>query len=186
MSSTNRETDAERRAEFDAFYLATSQRMTGVIYALTGNLADAEDAVQEAYSRAWTRWATLTAAGDPTGWVRVVARRIAVGNWRRARNRMRAHFRHGEATPAPATSADHVALVAALRKLSSGRREAIVLFHLCDLTGAEAAAELGISEGALRTRLTRAREELQHHLSEPARVEQPKTAKRTKKETARA
>ncbi|MFF7242684.1 RNA polymerase sigma factor [Embleya sp. NPDC008237] len=166
MPRTDSTADAERRAEFDAFYLATAQRMTGVVYALTGNLADAEDAVQEAYSRAWTRWATLTASGDPTGWIRVVARRIAVGNWRRARNRMRAHFRHGEASPAPAISADHVALVAALRRLSSGRREAIVLFHLCDLTGAEVAAELGISEGALRTRLTRARADLQHHLVE--------------------
>ncbi|GCE01297.1 RNA polymerase sigma factor [Embleya hyalina] len=179
MTTTSGATDAARRAEFDAFYLAGSQRMTGVIYALTGNLADAEDAVQEAYSRAWGRWAALTAAGDPTGWVRVVARRIAVGNWRRARNRMRAHFRHGEPAPTPAISPDHVALVAALRKLSAGRREAIVLFHLCDLTGAEAAAELGISEGALRTRLTRAREDLQHHLGESARVDS------TRKETAR-
>ncbi|MFE3196945.1 RNA polymerase sigma factor [Embleya sp. NPDC055664] len=180
MSTTNDAAKATRQAEFDAFYLATSQRMIGVIYALTGNLADSEDAVQEAYSRAWGRWATLTAAGDPTGWVRVVARRIAVGNWRRARNRMRAHFRHGGPTPAPAVSSDHVALVAALRKLSTGRREAIVLFHLCDLTGAEAAAELGISEAALRTRLSRAREDLHRHLGETTPAES------TRKETARA
>ncbi|MEU9965255.1 sigma factor [Streptomyces malaysiensis] len=43
------------------------------VYAATGDLAEAEDAVQEAYARAWQRWDRLTAEGDPTPWVRTVA-----------------------------------------------------------------------------------------------------------------
>ncbi|MYW01350.1 sigma-70 family RNA polymerase sigma factor, partial [Streptomyces sp. SID3343] len=134
---------------------------------LTGNLADAEDAVHEAYARAWPRWAALTAGGDPTGWVRVVAQRIAVGTWRRARNRLLAHHRQGRTADSVAEmSPDHVALVAALRKLTAPQRQAVVLFHLCDMSGADVAAELGVSESTLRTRLTRARKELLHHLVE--------------------
>jgi RNA polymerase sigma-70 factor, ECF subfamily len=158
---------AEQSQEFDAFYLATAQRMVAVVYAMTGNLADAEDAVHEAYARAWPRWAALTASGDPTGWVRVVAQRIAVGTWRRARNRLTAHHRQGRAaSSASEMSPDHVALVAALRKLTAPQRQAIVLFHLCDMSGADVAAELGVSESTLRTRLTRARKELSRHLVE--------------------
>ncbi|MYV99272.1 SigE family RNA polymerase sigma factor [Streptomyces sp. SID3343] len=163
---TNDETEAARRAEFDAFYLSTSRRLVGVIYALTGDLADAEDAVQEAYARAWPRWSALIEGGDPTGWVRVVARRIAIGTWRRTRNRLTAHFRHGGPEPAAGISADHVALVAALRRLPDPQRHAIVLFHLCDLPGARVAEELGITEVALRARLNRARKELRRHLDD--------------------
>jgi RNA polymerase sigma-70 factor, ECF subfamily len=151
---------------FDAFYAGTYPRMLGVLYALTGDRAAAEDAVQEAYARAWARWPALTVRGDPTGWIRVTAQRIAIGNWRRARTRMRAHFRHVDHHPVPDVSPDHVALVAALRRLPMPQRRAIVLFHVCDLSTREVAAELGIGEGALRVRLSRARKALGRYLGD--------------------
>ncbi|NUP36982.1 MAG: SigE family RNA polymerase sigma factor, partial [Streptomyces sp.] len=86
---------AKHTADFDDFYAATAKRTVAVVFAVTGDLGEAEDAVQEAYARAWTRWAALTAEGDPAPWVRTVALRLAVSTWRKARNRMRAHFRHG-------------------------------------------------------------------------------------------
>ena len=45
--------DAE---EFDALYAACAGRVVGHVYALTGNRAEAEDAVAEAFMRAWQRW----------------------------------------------------------------------------------------------------------------------------------
>lgn len=38
-------------ADFDAFYDATNRRVLHQMYAMTGNLADAQDVTQEAYAR---------------------------------------------------------------------------------------------------------------------------------------
>ncbi|WTX00921.1 SigE family RNA polymerase sigma factor (plasmid) [Streptomycetaceae bacterium NBC_01309] len=157
---------AAARAEFDAFYTATARGMVASVYALTGNLADAEDAVQEAYSRAWAKWTRLRADGDPGGWVRVVAQRLAVSSWRKARNRLRAHVRHGSPAAVPELGPDHVALVAALQRLPKDQRRVIVLFHLYDLPADTVARELGCSAGAVRNRLLRARQALTEHLAE--------------------
>ncbi|MYW30252.1 sigma factor, partial [Streptomyces sp. SID2119] len=59
-----------KEAEFDAFYAATAKRLVATVYAMTGDLAESEDAVQEAYARAWQRWDRLTREGDPLPWVR--------------------------------------------------------------------------------------------------------------------
>ncbi|MBM0256813.1 SigE family RNA polymerase sigma factor, partial [Micromonospora sp. 4G55] len=38
---------------FDAFYRGSRQRLYDCLYALTGNAAEAQDVVHEAYARAW-------------------------------------------------------------------------------------------------------------------------------------
>src|SRR5215468_10381304 len=87
---------------FDEFYAVTARAMVAQVYAMVGDLAEAEDAVAEAYARAWQRWPRLHGYADPAGWVRTVAYRIAVSSWRRARNRATAHARYSTATPAAA------------------------------------------------------------------------------------
>ncbi|MEV6319219.1 SigE family RNA polymerase sigma factor [Streptomyces sp. NPDC051776] len=147
-------------ATFDAFYAATAKRLVASVYAMTGDLAEAEDAVQEAYVRAWQRWDRLTREGDPLPWVRTVASRLAISTWRRTRNRLRAQLRHGPAPHVPELSEDRVALVNALRELGPDQRRAVVLHHLLDLPVEQVARETGVSNGAVRTRLSRARKQL--------------------------
>jgi hypothetical protein len=77
--------------DFDMFYAATSRRLVRQIFAMTGDLSEAEDAVQEAYIRAWRRWPRIRAYDDPEAWLRVVAYRITVNSWQKARNRLTAH-----------------------------------------------------------------------------------------------
>ncbi|MFF1694001.1 SigE family RNA polymerase sigma factor [Streptomyces sp. NPDC058257] len=156
----------DRAAEFDAFYAATAKRLVAAVYAMTGDLTEAEDAVQEAYVRAWQRWERLTRAGDPLPWVRTVASRLAISTWRRTRNRLRAQLRHGVAADVPELSADRVALVEALRELPPQQRQAVVLHHLLDLPLEQVAEETGASNGAVRTRLSRARKALGERLSD--------------------
>ncbi|MFJ9981725.1 SigE family RNA polymerase sigma factor [Streptomyces cyaneofuscatus] len=158
-----------KEAEFDAFYAATAKRLVATVYAMTGDLAESEDAVQEAYARAWQRWDRLTREGDPLPWVRTVASRLAVSAWRRTRNRLRAQLRHGAASDDPGPSGalgDRAALVAALRELRPDQRRAVVLHHLLDLPVEEVARETGSTSGAVRTRLSRARRQLGERLAD--------------------
>lgn len=77
-------TDAE---EFDEFYTATCRRVIGQIYILTGDLAAAEDAAAEAFTRAWQRWGTVRRSDSAEAWVRMVAARVAINSWRKSANR---------------------------------------------------------------------------------------------------
>ena len=151
--------------EFDAFYRATRQRLFDCLYALTGNAAEAQDAVHEAYVRAWQRWSAVGEYAEPEAWVRTVARRIAVSRWRRARNRLTAHRRHGPPPPVPGPDPDATVLVAALGRLPIEQRTAIVLHHLCDLPVAEVARETGVPTGTVKARLARGRRALAALLS---------------------
>jgi RNA polymerase sigma-70 factor (ECF subfamily) len=145
--------------EFDEFYAATTGKVVAQVYAMVGDLGEAEDAVAEAYSRAWQRWSRIQQYADPSAWVRTVAYRIAVSSWRRARNRAAAHLRSG---PAESVALDPqtVALVDALRRIPAAHRRAIVLHHLVGLSVNEIAAETGGSVSAVKQWLSRGRRAL--------------------------
>jgi RNA polymerase sigma-70 factor (ECF subfamily) len=145
---------------FDVFYSATVRRVVIEVYAMVGDLAEAEDAVQEAYVRAWQRWRRISGYADPAGWVRTVAYRIAVSSWRRARNRRKAHASVALSELSAEVSTDTIALAAALRELPVAQRRAIVLHHLVGLPVVEVAAETGASISAVKARLSRGRQAL--------------------------
>ncbi|KIR65114.1 MULTISPECIES: SigE family RNA polymerase sigma factor [Micromonospora] len=142
---------------FDEFYRGSRQRLLGFVYALTGNLAEAQDAVQEAYIRAWQRWSTVAGYDDPEAWVRVVASRIAVSRWRSLRSRARAYLRHGADDSTPAPSTDTVAVVAALRQLPEEQRTALALYYLLGMPVTEVARETAAPVGTVKARLSRGR-----------------------------
>src|SRR5258708_1239828 len=130
--------------EFTDFYAAAFRRLVGQLYAMTGDLAESEEAVQEAFVRAWSHRGTLDAQSSPEAWVRTTAWHIAVSRWRRARLGrllMRAQP-PPQVTDGPGP--DRVALVDALRKVPADQRPAPVLDHLCGLTVAHVAAETGL------------------------------------------
>lgn len=142
---------------FDEFYRGSRQRLLGFVYVLTGNLAEAQDAVQEAYIRAWQRWPTVSRYDDPEAWLRVVASRIAVSRWRSLRSRARAYLRHGAEENIPAPSTDTVEVVAALRRLPEEQRIAIALYYLLGMPVAEVARETDAPVGTVKARLSRGR-----------------------------
>lgn len=142
--------------EFDAFYADSVNRLVGQLYGMTGDLAEAQDVVQDAFVRAWDRRSQLSAADNPEAWVRTVAWRIAVSRWRRVRMATRLH-RHQPVEHMPAPDESTVAIVAALRQIPEAQRQAIVLHHLADMTVEQVAAETGVPTGTVKARLARGR-----------------------------
>ncbi|WP_018786130.1 SigE family RNA polymerase sigma factor [Micromonospora sp. CNB394] len=142
---------------FDEFYRGSRQRLLGFVYVLTGDLAEAQDAVQEAYIRACQRWSTVRGYDDPEAWTRVVASRIAVSRWRSLRSRARAYLRHGAEESMPAPSTDTVEVVTALRRLPEEQRVALALYYLLGMPVAEVARETAAPVGTVKARLSRGR-----------------------------
>ena len=144
--------------QFDDFYAASFQRITGQVYAMIGNRDEAQECVQEAFVRAWAHRRKLQQAEHPEAWVRTTAYRLAVSRWRRTvRGRRPVDRAVGAATESAAPSESHVALVAALKQLPEAQRQALVLHHIADLPVHAVAAEVGVPEGTIKARLSRGR-----------------------------
>jgi len=54
--------------EFDDFYTASFQRITGQVYAMIGDRDEAQEVVQEAFVRAWAHRRKLEKAEHPEAW----------------------------------------------------------------------------------------------------------------------
>lgn len=147
----------DESSDFDAFYGRTSAASVRALHALTGDLAEAQDVVQEAYARAWQRWSSLRHYDAPEGWVRQVAWRLAVSRARRRKVGLDKLRRIGPPPDLPALGPDHVALVTALRRLPADQRRALVLHHLVGLPVTEVADETGVPVGTVKARLSRGR-----------------------------
>jgi RNA polymerase sigma-70 factor (sigma-E family) len=145
-----------------AIYQASHQRLVVQLYGITGDLHEAQDAVQEAFVRALSRGGRLAAMDNPEAWLRTVAVNIARSRWRRQQAMEGFLLRRviDEPVPVRGMTEDHVALVTALRHLPRAQRETVVLHYLADLTVEQIAASLGVAPGTVKSRLHRARARL--------------------------
>ena len=144
-------------ASFDAFYQTSFNRLVGQIYAMCGDVGEAQDCVQEAFIRAWDKRRQLDQAQSPEAWVRTVAYRLAVSRWRKNHKARRDADRALEPIRTHETTPDRVALDRALEQISPEQRRVVVLHHLCDLSIAEIAQEVGAPAGTVKARLSRGR-----------------------------
>src|SRR5690606_2188319 len=143
--------------EFDAFYAAAFPRLTGQLYAFTGDLGEAQDVVQEAFVRAWDRRRKLVADEAPEAWVRTVAMRLAVSRWRRAKRWLEPLRPTPRPAPPTGPGPKRRARVPVLRLPPDPQRRAIVHRLLCDLWVEHVASECGAPVGTIRVRLSRGR-----------------------------
>lgn len=171
-------------AEFDAFYTATSRRLVGQLFAMTGDLGEAEDALQEAYVRAWQRWEKISRYDNPEVWVRTVAFRLCVNAWWKSRNRLTAHRR---AAPRPEAATelgpDLTALVQALRLLPEKPRRVLVLHYVADLTVEQISRETAMATGTVKSHLKRGRAAMAPLVSEFSDEESQQPAEAPDKRT---
>ena len=150
----------------DELYEASYRRLVVQMYAICGDAAEAEDAVQDAFVAALADRRRLRGVANPEAWVRAAAL-----------NRLRKTWRHASVVrlyqpkvPGPQASVEpspeHVAIMTALGKVDRDTREVVVLHYLADLAVADVARELGIPAGTVKSRLFRARTALAHLLDD--------------------
>lgn len=143
-----------------------------------GNSGLAEDAAQEATLQAWLNLDRLQQPERFGAWLMAIGMNMC-HRIRRQRTRdawsleamLGGRCIDGlvEARPGPEELAEAAELRAEVRRsidgLPPGQRVAVLHFYLAGLTHTETAALLGISVGAVKTRLHKARRALYHHLS---------------------
>jgi len=152
--------------DLDELYDASYRRLVVQLFAVCGVMADAEDAVQEAFVSALRKRSDLAGVANPEAWLRTVALRQLRGGWRHAEVVRRYQGRVPGPQREVEVGPEHVAIVTALAEVEPDQRQVVVLHYLADLGVAEIAAELGLPEGTVKSRLSRARKKLAHMLDE--------------------
>lgn len=124
-----------------------------------------EDAAVEAMVKAFVRWPRVGALPYRDAWVL----RVAINETLRClrQDRVRDSVVSSRVIAGPAEEvATRLALVAAVSRLPRRQREAVGLRYLSDLSEADTATALGLSVGALKSHLNRARRTLRASLGD--------------------
>ncbi len=135
------------------------RRLVVQLYAVTGDSAEAEDLVQDAFVRAAAAGRRFLKVENHEAWLRTAAINLHRNRWRKMRNFSKIRYRLERPTDLPGLE-EHVAVVTALRALPAHQREVLALYYLADLPVAEVAATLGCAVGTVKSRLMRGREAL--------------------------
>ncbi len=144
--------------------------------ALCGSREDAEDLVQETYTRILEKPRWLR-SDDDLGYLLRVLRNTHYSRLRAAGRRLRPEPLPEEldrlqdrSAPAPQEALDVEAVYALIGELPDAFREALVAIDLVGLSYREAARALRVREATITTRLYRARQRLARALDEQERV----------------
>lgn len=158
------------RSAFDELVRRTTADTYTLARRLVSDDEDARDVVQEAYLRAYRSLGSFRGDAQFTTWLyRITANCASTHLGRRRKHRhdpLDEEVDVADPTPAhdPATAADAALLrhhlEVAIAALPARLRAVVVLRDIYDLSHADIAAQLGISESAAKVRLHRARRKL--------------------------
>jgi len=151
--------DAE---EFTEFVRATAPRLHRAALLLTGDHHLTDDLTQATYARVYASWRRVSRADDPLAYARRMLLNTYLSHRRLRRNsELPADPTLGAERPAPEDDrTTRLDLLDALATLPPHDRAVLVLRYWEDRSVADTAHDLGITEGAVRTRSSRALQRL--------------------------
>src|SRR2546426_2060296 len=155
----------EHGAAFGARVAENQRRVFQIAYGVLGNAADAEEVAQEAFLRAYQKFASLREAEKFRAWVNRIAFRLALNRQRGHRRRLARdtawHVAGTSDAVDGARSAEERVLVQRLRSeiesLPEKFRTVLQLSIVEEMGAADVGAVLGMPAGAVRSRLHTAR-----------------------------
>ncbi|HEY7753492.1 MAG TPA: sigma-70 family RNA polymerase sigma factor [Steroidobacteraceae bacterium] len=165
MNRGDPETDARRR--FGSLCESLRPDLLRFAFWLGRDRQLAEDVVQEAMLRAWKSFDALEDEGKAKSWLLTIVRREFARTFERKRLEV-ANLDALVAAEAPVLAAegdpDLAAMREALFRLDDEYREPLVLQVMMGYSTQEIADQMGLQQGAVLTRLFRARARLRHLL----------------------
>ncbi len=160
------------RAAFERLVVETAPQVYSLALRLVGDEHDAGDLVQETFLRAYRSIGRFRSDAAVTTWLYRITANCAATQLRRRRPALPLEAALALVDEAPEADPERAAdgadgrrrLVAALGELPEALRAVVVLHDIYDLSHEVVAAELGISRGAAKVRLHRARRRLRELL----------------------
>jgi RNA polymerase sigma-70 factor (ECF subfamily) len=150
---------------FDDWYQAHYRRVFASILLLTRDRAVAQDAVDEAFTRALEQWPRVGRMASPAGWTWIVARNLV----RAAHKRRTREARAFALSPAePALPDLTIEVWDAIGRLSPRAQELVALRYVANLREPEIASTLGLAPGTVARGLHDARARLHQMLADHA------------------
>ena len=148
-----------------------------VAYLITRNSADAQDAVQEAFVKAYNALDRFEPGRSFRAWLLAIAANEAHNRVRATQRRLRLELRSiqdrlsGGAAPSPETAVlaheEKQALRRALSQLKEDDRLVITYRYFLNLSEKEMAEALNCAPGTIKSRLSRAKQRLRGVLEDP-------------------
>ena len=162
-------------ADFERLYQTSYGRILGTLTAMLGDRAAAEDCCQDAFERAYKKWASWQPIAPAEAWVHRIAINAAVSYRRKMKLRevgeVIRRMGRPEGPPDPQDQIERRDLAEALAKLPPKQAAAIVLRHYHGYTNRAIAQALGIPERTVASRLAIAKQRLRGMLSQTYGVE---------------
>lgn len=144
-------------------------RMRSLASGLMGSRAATDDALQDAYLKAYRDLGDYHGNAAFSTWLHTIVYRTCLDNLRQHNRRAEVDL---DAVPEPATGTDHAeehvdadAVDTALRNLPPDQAAVVILIDGDGCSYREAAAVLGVREGTIASRLNRARRALRDALN---------------------
>jgi RNA polymerase sigma-70 factor (sigma-E family) len=161
-----------REGKLEAFDRLCRREYASVVrtaYLITGDRDEAADLAQEAFTRAYERWRSVSRMERPGGWLQRVVANLSI-SWRRRRRAVpEEHLEARGAVADPETS--DVELMEALSFLTPAQRAAVVLRYYADQPVEAVARALGKRPGTVRALTSQGLARLREFMAEEAEDE---------------
>jgi len=135
---------------FEGLYRREYPRVAGTAYLLTRDKEEARDLAQETFSRAFSRWGSLSHHPSPEAWLQKVVTNLSFSWHRRLRLRRSKPAPRAEDFMVDPVEPVDPQILRALGELSDGQRAVVVLRYYADLSVAQVAEILGKKPGTVK------------------------------------
>lgn len=141
---------------FESFVASTGNQTFRTALLLCGDWHLAEDLTQSTYAKVFAGWTKVRRADNPLAYLRTVLMNTYLSHRRLRRSSETPSATLPDTALPGADPSTRLALLDGMRTLSPTDRAVLVLRYWEDRSVAQTAHDLGLSEGAVRTRTTRA------------------------------